>query len=144
MNNNEIKDVDYEALGMKLKKVRLLRQYTQEELAEMSGIIGSYVGVLERAEKKPSISTLVKIANALDCSLDYLLYDSLVLGDDRIYSINNDTANKSSETGALKEIASLSKSLLPLLNSTSSDNKEQEIKMILEILKNITSHYKSN
>ena len=142
MEHDGIMDVDYEALGMRLKKVRLLRQFTQEGLAERSGVIGSYVGVLERAEKKPSVSTLVKIANALNCSLDYLLHDSLVVDEDRVYSINNDTANAVKGGGApLDDIASLSKSLLPLLSGASTGAKEQEIKMILEILRNITAHY---
>ena len=141
MEDERIKEVDYDALGMRLKKVRLLRQFTQEGLAEKSGVIGSYVGVLERAEKKPSISTLVKIANALNCSLDYLLHDSLIFDDDRVYSINNDTANavKGGSSSSFDDIASLSRSLLPLLSG--ADNREQEIKAILEILRNITAYY---
>ena len=141
---NGLKDVDYKALGMRLKKVRLLRQYTQEGLAEKSGIIGSYVGVVERAEKKPSISTLVRIANALNCSLDYLLYDSLVYEDGRVYSINNDTPVKAKELGTVADLNSLNDRLLELLGGTGTGRREGEIKLILEILKNISAYYKDN
>jgi len=141
--SDSIQDVNYEALGKRVKKVRLLRQYTQEALAEKSGVIGSYIGVIERAEKKPSISTLVRVANALDCSLDYLLYDSLVHGDDRVYSINNDAATHRETQQPPRDVAALSKSLLPLLGATGPNAREQEIQMILEILRNITAHYQN-
>ena len=139
--NEEIRDVDYTALGMRLKKVRTLRQYTQEALAEKSGVIGSYIGVIERAEKKPSISTLVRVANALNCSVDYLLYDSLVQSADRVYSINNDAEVRLPAHKSPNDIASLSNSLLPLLNAAGSKAREQEIQMVLEILRNITADY---
>jgi hypothetical protein len=42
---------------------------------------------------------------------------------------------------ALTAIASLSRSLLPLLSGTNAGTREQEIKVILEILRNITAHY---
>ena len=139
--NEEIRDVDYTALGMRLKKVRTLRQYTQEALAEKSGVIGSYIGVIERAEKKPSISTLVRVANALNCSIDYLLYDSLIQSADRVYSINNDAEVRLPAHKSPNDIASLSNSLLPLLNAAGSKAREQEIQMVLEILRNITADY---
>lgn len=141
--NEEIRDVDYEALGRRLKKVRTLRQYTQEALAEKSGVIGSYVGVIERAEKKPSISTLVRIANALNCSVDYLLHDSLLYGEDRVYSINNDAVVRREAHQPLGEVSAISKSLLPLLSTSDSKVREQEIQVILEILRNITAHYQN-
>lgn len=136
MDNNQT--VDYTAFGQRVRKVRLLRQLTQEQLAEKAGVINSYIGVIERGEKKASINTLVKIANALNCSVDYLLGDSIVVSQDRVFDI--DTAGKEKEVVPTDGIASL-RSLLPLLSGTV--DREQEIKLILQILDNITAHYKN-
>ena len=132
--NNTV--VDYKALGQRVKKVRLLRDMTQEQLAEKSDVVNSYVGVIERAEKKASINTLVKVANALNCSVDYLLSDSLVSGEDRVFDLV--IGSKAKEAKPTEDIASL-RSLLPLLSGTG--DREQEIKLILQILDNITTYY---
>ena len=50
---------------------------TQEELAEKSGISCSFVGHIERGEKKFSIGTLVALCNAMKISPNYLLQDSV-------------------------------------------------------------------
>ena len=95
--------------------------------------------MIERGEKKPSINTLVKIANALNCSVDYLLGDSLVSERDRIFDVTiSGNAKEATPTG---DIASL-RDLLPLLSVISGD-KEQEIRLILKILDNITAYYKN-
>ena len=129
--------VDYEALGQRVKRVRLLRELTQEQLAERADVVNSYVGVIERGEKKPSINTLVKIANALNCSIDYLLGDSLISGQDRIFDVV--VGGKPKEATPTGDIASL-RDLLPLLSG--NGEREQEISLILRILDNITAYYK--
>ena len=67
----------YELLGKRIKVKRRQLGLTQEELSEMCGLAPGYVGIIERAEKRASIETLVKIANGLEVSADYLLCDSL-------------------------------------------------------------------
>lgn len=69
--------MDYRGLGRRIKQQRILYNMTQEELAEKSGISCSFVGHIERGEKKFSIGTLVAICNALDIAPNYLLQDSL-------------------------------------------------------------------
>ena len=129
--------VDYKELGQRVRRVRLLRELTQEQLAERADVVNSYVGVIERGEKKASINTLVKIANALNCSVDYLLGDSLVTDQDRIFDVViSDKPKEATPTG---DIASLH-NLLPLLSG--NGDREQEIKLILRILDNITAYYK--
>ena len=69
--------MNYKELGRRIRQQRVLCRLTQEELAEKSGISCSFVGHIERGEKKFSIGTLVSICNAMVVSPDYLLQDSL-------------------------------------------------------------------
>jgi len=139
MDKNDEIMVDFTALGQRVKKVRLLRELTQEQLAEKADVVNSYVGVIERGEKKASINTLVKIANALNCSVDYLLVDSLISEHDRIFDVI--ISDKEKEATPTVGIASL-RNLLPLLSG--NGDREQEIKLILKILDNITAYYKNS
>ncbi|MBN1622781.1 MAG: helix-turn-helix transcriptional regulator [Clostridia bacterium] len=67
----------YKKLGIRIREQRKKRGLSQETLAEMCNLGTSYIGIIERAEKRASIITLVKIANALQISTDYLLGDSI-------------------------------------------------------------------
>ena len=69
--------MDYRELGRRVRQQRTMCGYTQEELAEKSGISCSFVGHIERGEKKFSIGTLVALCNAMKISPNYLLQDSL-------------------------------------------------------------------
>lgn len=69
--------VDYTAFGRRVRQQRILNNLTQEELAELSGISCSFVGHIERGEKKASIETVVSLSNALKVSPSVLLQDSL-------------------------------------------------------------------
>ncbi|WP_237712758.1 helix-turn-helix domain-containing protein [Paenibacillus elgii] len=51
------------------------KNWTQEQLAELSNMTASYIGQLERGEKDVRISTLEKIARALDMSVNELFSD---------------------------------------------------------------------
>ena len=86
--------MNYNKLGMKIRQERLKRDFTQEQLSELCGISSSYIGIIERGDKKLSIETLVKIATILDVSIDYLLSDSLQLSTDtRIQQISSIVSN---------------------------------------------------
>ena len=50
---------------------------TQEKLAELSGVEPSNISHIERAATKLSLQTLVSIANALDVTLDEIVYNNL-------------------------------------------------------------------
>ena len=69
--------MDYVKLGERVRKQRILNQLTQEQLAESAGISTSFVGHIERGEKKASIETIVALCNALEVSPVVLLQDSL-------------------------------------------------------------------
>lgn len=70
-------ELDYKKLGKRIKEQRLKQHLTQEQLGEMVNITTSNVSHIERATTQVSLSSLVKIANALDTTLDQLTCDSL-------------------------------------------------------------------
>lgn len=59
--------------GERLREVRVLRGVTQEELAEMADIARTMIGRYETTDQLPALDTLVRIADALGTSTDYLL-----------------------------------------------------------------------
>jgi transcriptional regulator with XRE-family HTH domain len=70
------KIVNYAALGEKIRQKRLSTGLTQDALSERLGLSESFFGHIERGSKYLSVESLVKIANYLDLSLDYLLLES--------------------------------------------------------------------
>lgn len=54
-----------EDFGRKMQKVRQARGITQEELAAKLAMHRTYIGLIERGERNPTIRTLYKIAKAL-------------------------------------------------------------------------------
>ena len=59
-------------LGLNLKKYRLEKGLTQENLAEKVGIHPTYVGKLESGKNNPSIKMLYKITRTLEIKLPEL------------------------------------------------------------------------
>jgi transcriptional regulator with XRE-family HTH domain len=57
------------AFGLTLKKLRQEKGLSQEALATHSGFHRTYISLLERGEKSPSLSTLDRLSQALDISL---------------------------------------------------------------------------
>src|SRR5260221_13543274 len=61
-------------LGRRLKEIRDKRDWSQSELEKRSGIPAVMISQFETGGRKnPSAATLVKLANALSISMDYLL-----------------------------------------------------------------------
>ena len=54
--------------GKVLKEQRELKKLSQEKLAELCNLDRTYISLLERGLRQPTISTLFKIADALDLS----------------------------------------------------------------------------
>ena len=64
-------------LGDRIRQKRKQLNISQEQLSELCGLSPAYIGLIERGVKKPSVSTLIKIANALKVNADYLIGDSI-------------------------------------------------------------------
>lgn len=69
--------MNYDKLGERIRQQRILAKMTQEKLAEKAGISLSFLGHIERGNRKASIETVVSICNALKVSPGLLLQDSL-------------------------------------------------------------------
>lgn len=71
-----LKNVDYAAVGRKIRDKRKALNITQEQLAEMCEVSPSYIGHIERGSRNLSMNTAVQLCSALEIGLDYLFLDS--------------------------------------------------------------------
>jgi transcriptional regulator with XRE-family HTH domain len=60
-------------LGQKIRSLRKLRGWRQEQLGYMAGVSGKYIGQVERGGGNPTVRNLQKIASALGVSAAHLL-----------------------------------------------------------------------
>lgn len=110
--------MNYELLGRKIRQQRKEKKYTLEQLAEKLDVSTTFIGQIERAKGKPSLETLVKIANVLEVSTDGLLF--------------GDLNNKSGNSHFIKKVAELTETF-------TSNEKELLLKNI-----EIINEYRNN
>ena len=67
----------YLTLAGRLRQARQKLGWTQEELAEKAELHPSYIGQIERGEKKVSLATVDRLSRALSLKPGVLLDDSL-------------------------------------------------------------------
>lgn len=60
-------------LGERIREIRIIKNFSQENLANEADIPLSQIGRIERGEINPTISSLYVIARALDMDLKTLL-----------------------------------------------------------------------
>jgi transcriptional regulator with XRE-family HTH domain len=65
--------VDYLDIGGRIRAERILRDITQEKLAEMVGVGTTHISHIETGNTIPSIKVFIAIINALNLSSDELL-----------------------------------------------------------------------
>ncbi len=70
-------ELDYKAIGLRIKNARTKREMCQERLAALSGLSTTHTSHIETGNTKVSLPALVQLANALEVSLDDLVCDSL-------------------------------------------------------------------
>ncbi|MFI5362530.1 MAG: helix-turn-helix domain-containing protein [Elusimicrobiota bacterium] len=58
----------YEKIGRRIREIRKGQELSLEDLADRAGLTASYLGQVERFERKASLLTVGKIAAALDVS----------------------------------------------------------------------------
>lgn len=56
-------------VALNLRRLRVLRGISQDDLALAADIERSYAGYLERGGKNPTVTTLEKLATALSCDI---------------------------------------------------------------------------
>jgi len=66
--------IDRSALGAAIRAARLQKRYTQEQLAELVEITPTHEKHIESGHRLPSVEVLFAIAQALDLSLDNIVF----------------------------------------------------------------------
>lgn len=61
-------------IGENIRDLRISQKLSQEELGEIASLHRTYIGAVERGERNISVKTLIKIAIALDTTIDKLVY----------------------------------------------------------------------
>lgn len=69
--------MDFKGMGEQIKKKRREKNWRQEDLAEQTDLTSTYISLIERGKKCPTLETFIIIANALDASADELLASTL-------------------------------------------------------------------
>lgn len=87
----------YESIGKNIRKYRLEKKMRQEDLAEKTNLSTTYIGMVERGEKIPSLETFLSILNALNVSADLVLYEELNAGYKIKISLLNEKLEKLSQ-----------------------------------------------
>lgn len=101
------------SLGRRIKEIRQSLGWTQDKLAQESGISKSFLSEIENDKANVSGENLLKLSNALNASLDYLMKGS---------SSESDTQKKPVEippelSDASEEMGLTYKATLSLLSS---------------------------
>jgi transcriptional regulator with XRE-family HTH domain len=109
--------MDYKMMGKRIREYRSKTSKTQEKFAESIGLSAEYISQLETGVRSPSLETIVKIANALNVPVDYLVSDSLIIDE-------NEKINE----------------ILVLLKGRTSE----ELSFAADIIRTMFSHVKNN
>ena len=68
-----MQEINFDTIGRKIKEIRLSKGLTQENVADVADVNTSHISNIENFRVKISLTTLVKICNALDTTVDYIL-----------------------------------------------------------------------
>lgn len=71
-------EIDYKAIGQRIKIARIKKGTTQEAVADTIDITPAHMSNIETGKTKVSLPTLIAIANALSVSVDILLCDNVL------------------------------------------------------------------
>ena len=72
--------LDSQKIGYRIRKARKRRKWRQDDLAEKIGKSTTYIGMLERGERLPTLDTFVDIVTALEVTADEILCDVVNYG----------------------------------------------------------------
>ena len=71
-------ELDYKAIGKRIKIARIKADMKQEQLAEWAKLSPTHISNVETVTTKVSLSAIVSLANALGVTADDLLCDSVI------------------------------------------------------------------
>ena len=65
--------INWVAVGTRIQTKRLEKKMTQQHLAELTDYSEVYIGYIEQGKRKLSIESMIRISDALECSIEDLL-----------------------------------------------------------------------
>lgn len=71
-------ELDYKAIGKRIKIARIKADLTQERLSEIVSVSPSHMSNIETGTTRVSLTLIVTIANALSVTVDELLCDNII------------------------------------------------------------------
>lgn len=72
-------NIDYKAIGKRIRTLRKAKNITQEKLAEAANLAPNHISNIENGATKLSLPALLQIAILLDTDVNSLLYDNIPL-----------------------------------------------------------------
>lgn len=113
-----------ELFAKRLKEARIARGFTQDRLAQLSGVHANAIAKYETAVIIPSVETLKKLAEALEVSADYFVFDQATM--EGVPKINDPALfSKYSELESLDE--NERDAVLTILNALIASHRHREI-----------------
>jgi len=82
--------MDEKLIGERINRIRLGKKMTLESLARTTGFTTGYISRIENSDKAPPISTLSKIAHALDVDISFLLAEERMDNPKNMVIVRND------------------------------------------------------
>lgn len=70
-------DIDYKAIGLRIKAARARKGLTQGNIAGLTGLSTPHISNIETGNTKLGLPTIIHLANVLDVSVDELLCDNI-------------------------------------------------------------------
>lgn len=105
-------NLDFKAIGLKIKERRQAQGITQEFIADQLDVNPSHISNIECGRANPSLTALVKIANILQCSVDYFISGEYT------YKIDKE------------KVKTLDDKIMDKLKYFDADKKERVLKML--------------
>lgn len=75
MVHRKVRRPEAEKFGRIVRKLRESQGLTQDELAELAQVSGTYIGFVERGDNVPTLTIVLQIASALGVRVADLLRD---------------------------------------------------------------------
>lgn len=73
-------EIDSKKIGYRIRLARKKKEWRQDDLAEEVDKTTTYIGMIERGERLPTLDTFVDIMTALDVTADEILCDTVSYG----------------------------------------------------------------
>ena len=118
MEHNLPPNINWQALGIRIKEMRKRKGYTVDKLSTRIDVTSNFLARIEGDNAHASLTTLYRIAMELDCSIDYLLCDSITTAS-QTQLLNLNTLNATEQAFILDVIKGLKKCEAELIQQLS-------------------------